>query len=288
MAVFPLLGIKIIPELVCVLWPRKKPQGYAARIVRRLDGWFFRWFPFAILSMSHEITAQVEELTGLHHPPIQEFLPTYRREDFANIDRPSYPRLSFRVLYVGRIERNKGVFALLDIARRFRAENRHEIIFDLCGTGSALEELRQLVKAEGLEERFRLHGQCCKPVMRQMFSESHMVVVPTTSDFVEGFNRVVAEGILSGRPVVTSDACPALEYVRDAVIEVPSDDVEAYGNAILLLCDDIELYEAKRIACLAVQSQFYDEERSWGAALKKSILLLGCPTSSTAPAGPSD
>jgi glycogen(starch) synthase len=80
---------------------------------------------------------------------------------------------------------------------------------------------------------------------------------------------------------------PRSSMFADAVIEVPSDDVETYGNATLLLCDDPELYEAKRMACWALQSQFYDEERGWGAALKKLILLLSYPTSSTALARPS-
>ena len=56
--------------------------------------------------------------------------------------------------------------------------------------------------------------------MRAMYDDAHVVIVPTTSDFIEGFNKVVAEAVLAGKPVITSSVCPALEYVRDAVIEV--------------------------------------------------------------------
>jgi len=282
LALFPLFGIKVIPSLHCVLWPKKKPQSRGARIVRWLDGRFFRRVPCAILSASHEIAEQIEELTASRHPPVLEFLPTYRREEFAESGLPSSVRHPFRVLYAGRIERDKGVFDLFEIARRFVAAGRGEIVFDLCGTGSALEELRMQSAAGNLEERFRLHGHCSKPVMRQMYAQSHIVIVPTTSDFVEGFNQVVAEGILSGRPVITSDVCPALDYVREGVVEVPTDDVQAYGNAILKLCDDVEFYEAKRAACMTLQSPFYDAERGWGAALTKAILTFYHPSPSPA------
>jgi glycosyltransferase involved in cell wall biosynthesis len=56
---------------------------------------------------------------------------------------------------------------------------------------------------------------------REMFGRCHVVLVPTRSSYSEGFNAVVAEAILSGRPVITSKLCPAIELVRDAVVEVP-------------------------------------------------------------------
>ncbi len=107
--------------------------------------------------------------------------------------------------------------------------------------------------------------------MRETYARSHAVIVPTTSDFIEGFNQVVAEGVLSGRPVITSRVCPALEYVREAVVEVSVDDVQGYGDAILRLCDDGEFYRAKRRGCVGAQAQFYEVERGWGAALKKVL-----------------
>jgi glycosyltransferase involved in cell wall biosynthesis len=101
-----------------------------------------------------------------------------------------------------------------------------------------------------------------------------VVIVPTRSDFVEGFNKVVAEGVLAGRPVIASSVCPALDYVRDAVIKVSADDVEGYRNAIVRLCDDAEFYESTRRHCAAVRSQFFIANNGWGAALRKTLQKL--------------
>jgi glycogen synthase len=111
-----------------------------------------------------------------------------------------------------------------------------------------------------------------KQKMRRMFSRSHAIIVPTRTEFAEGFNKVVAESILAGRPVVTSAVCPALPYVRDAVVEVPPDDIMGYSNALLKLCDDRQFYEQKRQSCLGLQEQFYDQSKGWGGTLK-SILV---------------
>ena len=71
-----------------------------------------------------------------------------------------------------------------------------------------------------------------------VFRKAHVVIVPTTSQFEEGFAKICAEAILAERPVVTSAVCPALASIREAAIEVPPDNVEAYFQAIVELAND--------------------------------------------------
>ncbi len=182
--------------------------------------------------------------------------------------------LPFRVLFAGRVEHDKGVFDLLEIAKSFVSSGIKDIIFDICGNGSALESLRQQAKQANIDEFFICHGHCNKPQMREMFGKSHVVIVPTRTDFIEGFNRVVSESILSSRPVITSAVCPALSYVLEAVIEVPPNDVKAYANAVLELYNNSNIYKQKCLASLRLQDQFYDINNSWGAVLKASLLEI--------------
>ena len=164
---------------------------------------------------------------------------------------------------------------LLEIAKRFAGRGANEgIEFDLCGTGSAIDGLKDGVEKAGLGGRFRVHGHCDRTKMRAMFRDCHILIVPTTTplDFPEGFNQVLVEGVLvQGGPVITSSVCPALDYVREAVVEVPPDDVGAYLDAILRLHDDAAFYEQKRAASVALQGQFYEPEGGWAAALLKAL-----------------
>lgn len=270
---FSWIGIKVIPTLHCMLWCKYLPPRLVDKLNLSLSRNLFASDCQGILVASQDIAKQISQLTLGKHQPILEFFSTYLRADFANIPKPSVAS-PFRVLFAGRVEQEKGVFDLLEIAKRFATEGRQDIIFDICGEGSALESLRLAAQMSGVDRSFICHGYCTKKQMREMFSRSHVVIVPTRTEFIEGFNRVVCESILSGRPVVTSAVCPALSYVRDAAIEVPVNDVKAYGDALLELYSDRQLYQQKRQACLIAQEQFFDSTKSWGTTLKLILLTI--------------
>jgi glycosyltransferase involved in cell wall biosynthesis len=270
-----LFGIRLIPSVHCALWPVNSEPRAMKRLFFKLEAGAFRKPASAVLCVSRGVARQVRELTKGRHAPILEFVPNYRNHVVERIDGPPAARKPFRVLYAGRIERYKGLFELLDIAKRFDGQGRNDIEFDLCGDGAALEELKRHADAAGVASRFRVHGHLSRPRMREMHAGSHVVLVPTTSEFVEGINKVVVEGVLAGRPVITSSVCGATEYVSGAVEEVPTDDTGAYGDAILRLCDDRTLYDRRRAACATAATQFYDRDRGWAAALKRALSLAG-------------
>ncbi len=288
----PLLGIRVIPSLHCVLWRTFQTQRRVEALLWRLNCALFRHQATAILAVSDSIAQQVDQLTDGHHSPVALFVPLYRREQFADLAPPSdlspnglnsdgsrsdglsQTRSPFRVLFAGRIESEKGVFDLLTVAKRLARESHGEIVFDICGDGAALNELRQAVQDADLESVFFCYGYCNQTQMRQRYEQSHVVIAPTRTDFVEGLNKVVVEGVLAGRPVVTSATCPALSYVREAVIEVPPEDLQGYGDALLKLWGDRNFYQRKQQACLTLQERFYDPSRSWAATLKTILRSL--------------
>lgn len=267
----PLFGISVVPSLHCVPWLKYQPLRRVPRFVRRLNGRFFSRSAHCILSMSEDVSDQVKVMTHSHPRPILPFLPTYRSEDFCSLKPPDFSARPFRLFYAGRIESDKGVFDLLEVARRFKAEGVNDVVFDICGRGGAFDELKAQAEAAGVTDRLLLHGYCDRPRMREMFENSHVVIVPTRSEFVEGFNQVVSEAVLAGRPVITSAVCPAIHYVGDAAYEVPVDDARAYGDAILALLNQPELYRRKVAACSQVSAPFYDPARGWGAALRQAL-----------------
>lgn len=268
------LGVQVIPSIHCVLWTTYAPQRQTEKFILGLNRTFFSRHCRAILTASEDISEQISKLTHGIHSPTVTFLPSYRRNDFADIPKPNTSRSPFQVLFVGRIIAEKGVFDLLEVAKRLIEEGRHDFQFHLCGQGPALEALQAAASAAKVGSFFICHGHCYRPKMQAMFSQAHIVIVPTRTTFIEGFNQVVAEGVLSARPVITSKVCPALSYVRDGVVEVPPNDVQAYKDALLKLCDDRAFYEAKHLNCIKLQDQFYDVSKSWGATLKAVLTAL--------------
>lgn len=273
-SLFPLFNIQVIPSIHCVMWHKFQPLSQTQKLILKLNRRFFSKDCLAVLAVSNQIKLQLQEMTNKQNRPVKVFIPTYRREQFAGIKDFEAKKPPFRFLFAGRIVPNKGVFELLNIAKRLKEKGRKDIIFDICGVGESLEHLRQKAKEEALESYFICHGYCHKPKMRELLGKAHVIIVPTRKDFAEGFNKVVAEGILASKPVITSEVCPAVENLKDAIILVPPDDFQAYEDAIIKLCDDPNLYEDKYRNCEKLQEQFYDESNSWSYKLESILEKL--------------
>ena len=271
-------GISVIPTLHCTFWPRfEPPNSLIKRIILRLTGGFLRSRRSPILAFPGEVSRQVFELAEpLPEKRVFNFLPTYKPELFEELSPPNQAAPTFHILYLGRVTRDKGVFTIVDIAKGLVAKGLgSEFVFDICGEGPALEALRAEIAQNNLGDMVFCHGFCDRTQVVEMLNQSHIIIVPTTTSFIEGFNKVVVEGVLASRPVVTSAVCPSLVTVQDAVVEVdPEGGAESYLDAILALQSNKELYLEKHQFCLKLQSQFYSQETSWGMQLSKALSYL--------------
>jgi len=276
LGLLPLLGVKVVPSLHCALWPTgRRPKDLWGRVQQFLDGFFWRRGAAATICVSPECERQVREIAGAVRGPIVQARAHYRREYLDKVCAPpAHGERPFRVLMAGRVERLKGMFDLLSVAERLERERPGQFAWEVCGSGGALDELREAVRQKGIEKSFTLMGHLERAEMARALGRAHAVVVPTKSGFAEGLNKSAVEAVLAGRPVVTSRLSNVLELLGPAVVEVPPDDVTAYGDAIIRLSQDVRFYEEKLRACAAVQGQFYDPERSWQAALRRALAIV--------------
>jgi glycosyltransferase involved in cell wall biosynthesis len=134
--------------------------------------------------------------------------------------------------------------------------------------------LAAATRAAGMEEVFVLHGFCDRAALTARLAQSDAVVVPTRSDFEEGFAMIVAEGVIARRPVVTSRVCPSLDIVREAAIEVQPDDVAGYAEALWSLATDDALYAHKVRATEPLRRSFFDEAWSYRTKLRAVLQRL--------------
>jgi glycogen synthase len=269
LSVLKLLGVVIIPAQHDSLWKRFSPlKKLSWRVLGYLDALFFRTCVNEVMVAAESTADQVRTLVAGKKVQIEVFLPTYRRKQFSSVLPSDFSIRPFQVMFMGRIVSNKGIYDLVEVASSLDPKEFH---FHVCGEGPELSALRKKVEEEGLKAIVSCHGFLDRKKLYNIFDQAHAVIVPTTTDFEEGFNMVCAEAVLSGRPVITSAVCPALAYIKDAAIEVQPNDVKGYRDALVQLATYRKLYEEKRDACYTLQEQFYDERNSWGAKL--DILL---------------
>jgi glycogen(starch) synthase len=268
LSAFRLCGICVIPNLHNVQWPAGFPPSRAVhRMLRMLDRAFFASCIRLAIGVSTECARQVGWLSG-GRARCLEYRAQFGRDDFAALPRPVLDENVVRVVFAGRVERNKGVFDLLEMCKRLSSDAERRFEFEVCGSGSAFDELKAAVAVSGVADRFLLHGKLVRPRLLEVYARAHLVVVPTRSDFCEGLPMVCAEAALAGRPVVTSRVSNALEALAGAVIEARVNDVDDYVRQIREVVRDRDRYAALVKGTTGAAEQFLDPRRGLQAVLE--------------------
>lgn len=268
------LGARIVISYHSVLWPIFRPVSKSWRIFLALNRRLILRHARAILETSQDIRKQILEILGSDRDkvPVLGHLPTYSPVQFATVRPPDFARQPpFRVFFLGRLEANKGIYDIVEIARRLEQEKPGRYRFDICGGGSELAGMRARVTQLGLDGAVSVHGYSSSEKVQELIGASHACIVPTRAVYEAGFEMTCSESILAGRPLITSAVCPAIAVMREATIEVAPDDVDGYHDAIVRLSEDKELYDRLQRACAPLQGQFYDRENSWYSAMRRAI-----------------
>lgn len=222
----------------------------------------------------------VEELAqeaGAGRRRVIQLLPDYPREQFASFAPPpiaSARQDRVRVLFAGRVTRNKGVFDIVEMAERLARRDGPAIEFHLHGEGDALEDLRRAAAASPAGSLITIHGFTPGSQLATHYAQSDIVIVPTRSDFDEGVAKSVVEGVLALRPVVTSQACPSIKLLADACVEAKVDDPASYADAIWSLATDPQLVAEKCAAAIRLRELFFDPPERYDRRLKQALALV--------------
>jgi glycosyltransferase involved in cell wall biosynthesis len=176
--------------------------------------------------------------------------------------------------FIGRIERSKGVFDVLEAVHRLRSAG-HAVELHCCGDGSARSELVAQIEQRGLGAAVTSHGWCDQTQLAAIMADLHVVVAPTRGDFVEGFNMVVVEALLAQRPVITSRTCPALEYVRGpATVEVGVESVDELTEALRRFAVDRRLLADAAAHAAESAACFFEPAYAYRAAVVEVLTAI--------------
>jgi len=183
-----------------------------------------------------------------------------------NLDHSSRP---FIITFAGRIESCKGIFDILEMAKILKD---YDIEFNICGDGTDYESLQDRTLSNPITQKsVKLHGKLKRPELLKIYNNSHVVIVPTRSNFSEGLPKAVIEAVLLEKPVVTSKLSNALDVLGDAIVKAEPENINSYVKAIQSLVDNKQLYLKKQKACIPLKTQFFDETEGLTAVMQKTI-----------------
>lgn len=174
-------------------------------------------------------------------------------EEFKGIHKKEKELKS--LLYVGRLEKYKGVQFLLRVLPKLD----DDVFVEIVGIGPYKQELKKLVSNLGLEERVIFYENLERKDLIQKFSDANIFVSLSTR---ESYGITIAEALALGTPCIVSNHSALREWVdgKDCLgIDYPP-DIDTLSNLINILMGKITDY-----------SSIKNRAPSWDTVAKKLI-----------------
>ena len=189
----------------------------------------------------------------------------------VDVDRFSVPAAGcategrFRVGFVGRLERRKGIGVVIDAIAGLP-----DVEFYVYGSGPDRAAFEDQARRLGLGDRVVFHGFVGYDDLPGAYRSMDSFVFPsqTTATWVEQFGRVAVEAMAAGVPVIGSSSGSIRDVVGDAGIIVPEADVNGWRAAIASLANDEPLRRR-----LAEAGRERVQRYSWAAIAHTHALL---------------
>lgn len=185
------------------------PKGSGLRALgAQISGWMIRRCA-AVIGHGPYVLDQLRAI-GVPAERLREFNLSYRHLLAPPDPEAAIPDLtaggSRRVMvFVGRVQEDKGVFDLLEaLAPRLREDASLRLAY--AGDGPALERLRAAVREQALDQQVELLGQVQYAVLTGLLRQAHAVVIPTRRRSGEGRCKAAIEALVIGRPVIAPNA----------------------------------------------------------------------------------
>lgn len=151
------------------------------------------------------------------------------------VSRTSSPSDTPVIAFMGRLVTTKGVHLLLEAASMLRVQGRHFEVL-IIGDGPERASLEQFARDSQLAAQVRFAGRLPDDQLERTLAPVAAVVVPSLGG--EVFGLVVAENMMRGLPVVTSDLGAFVEVLGDTGLTFRTGDAADLACALARLLDD--------------------------------------------------
>ena len=215
----------------------------------RSQFWKFIFIPFEkrtyqladrIVAVSEATKNALVEQYGIPESKVTIIHNAVDTSRFQHLDTPRKP---YSLLYVGRIDKRKGIEFLIRSMPLVR-EQIPEVQLLIGGRGNYLQKMKTLVDRLHLERNVTFLGFVPDDQLNELYNGAQCVVVPS---IFEGFGITVIEALAAGTRVVGTDVDGIREILQSGEYGrlVPYGNHRALANAIVA-----ELKEPKRAGAL--------------------------------------
>lgn len=173
-----------------------------------------------------------------------------------------------RLLFVGALNRPKGVGRALEILSRLRRAGTAATL-DLVGDGPDRPAFERQAAELGIADEVTFRGWMPRPALAPLYERAHILLFPSSS---EGWPKVLSEAMAYGVVPVAGavSSIPEILHSTGAGIALPPDDLDGFVAAIGDLMADPERWSRASRAAVAAAPAF-----TYGAYLEAVRGLFG-------------
>lgn len=245
---------------LCLSWPAPKPPLSAGVVARRLAQPAFRVLSRRALRRARRILVSVPDaaaIVGSQHRDRVTVVPFGVDETAYTVaPLPSVPT----ILFVGRLDRHKGVRELLHAFASVR-NAVPDVRLRLAGEGGEAAWVQQRIGELGLEQAVELLGRVPHDEIDMLVADCSLLCLPS---YGEPFGMAILEAMAAGRGVVAGDRGGPRHLVHDegGVLVAPGDE-GALADALVSLLEDPDRLRAMG----AFNRRRVEREFAWTAVL---------------------
>ncbi|PIF59336.1 glycosyltransferase [Flavobacterium sp. 2] len=150
----------------------------------------------------------------------------------------------YRFLYLGRLDKEKGLLELLEAIHSLKVQGIDNFKFDIVGDGYHEVEIKQKSKQLKLDDLIQFHGGVTDlSQLKTYYINSDLFVLPT---YHEGFPRTLYEAMIFGVPIITTfvGGIPSLMKDKFNCLKITpksSNSIETAIKSVLLSYQDMEI-----------------------------------------------
>lgn len=240
-------NVPIVSAIICLIWN----VGFGLYVRGEWDRGnpARRWITTKILKEAKFIISTGSEFSKILHSYndcVEEVIPMLQ---FEMSDMPLERKYEIgspvRLLFVGRIERLKGVFELVEAASRLQRSGLR-VQVDIVGSGrnGIMRELSSEVRKRKLGKTVNLVGHVGeKEELKKEYEGADLFVFPSCCP--EGFPRVLYEAMIFGLPIIACSLPGTAGFMVDGehFLATKRQDVDHLVERIMHLANDISVRE---------------------------------------------
>jgi len=248
-------GISLLALIFTQLWGKGKPcwVKYAGSwqaegrvpFSYRLQRWVLEnnWHQ-GVVTVNGSWLTQPNHIHTFNNPSLTQD----EYEQAVQLARQKQLTTPIQLLFVGRVDRTKGVDHLLAVAHKLK---QHGLQFELTLVGDSPERqnFEAYTEQNDLVQEVNFVGWQNMPNLFQYYQRAHLIVFPSTS---EGWPKVLSEAMAHGVvPIASTVGCiPQTLSQIGAGKAIPTDQISKYVEAILEYVDHPAIWENERDKCI--------------------------------------